>query len=296
MMTIDAENLLATKPRLMTTPTPGSLDLGPCQLVGVSLAGCRTSLYIPELKIGFDAGFPFPFQLSADAFFITHGHLDHASAIPYIVSQKTLNHQKIAHFYMPPELIPPLTEIMNLWQKIELHDYRYEFLPVDSGDQITLNKHYFIRTFKAHHRIPARGYTLFQHKKHLKAELLGQTKTELMNLKKRGAVLDEVQEVPLMTFSGDTQIEFLWEHPWITQAKYLLIETTYLDDRKTKAQARQWGHVHLDELLEVLPKIQAEKIILMHISSRYGDQEALRIVRKRVPEEYRDRIMIFNGR
>lgn len=288
--------IINNKPRLTTAPTPGALSLGPCELVGVSLAGVRTSLYIPELKICFDAGFPFPFQLGADTFFITHGHMDHAAAIPYIISQKNLNNQKIAKFYMPDELVEPLSQIIHLWQDIEKHSYKFEFIPMATDTPIVLNQQFFIKAFKAHHRVPARGYTLFETKKHLKAEYAGLHKQQIVELKAKGIVVDEITEVPLMTFSGDTKLEFLWEQDWITHSKYLLIETTYIDDRKTTEQAREWGHIHLDELIAVLPNIKAEKIVLIHISSRYGDHEAKKILDAKIPAEHRDRFIMFNGR
>lgn len=293
---MDSHKISTTKPRLLTYPTPWSLDLGVCELVGVSLAGCRTCLYIPELRICFDAGFPFPFQLGADTFFITHGHLDHAAAIPYIISQKNLNNQKVAQFYMPDELVGPLSQIVNLWQGIETHKYTFDFRAINSNDRVDLNSQFFVKAFKAHHRIPARGYTLFQVRKHLKAEFAGLRKEQLVALKSKGTVVDDVNEVPIMTFSGDSQIEFLWEHDWITQSKFLLIETTYIDDRKPREQARQWGHIHLDEVIELLPKLKAEKVVLMHISSRYGDAEAKKIIQQKVPAEYRERVIFFEGR
>lgn len=286
----------ATKPRLLTTPTPGAINLGPCELVGVSLAGCRTSLYVPELKICFDAGFPFPFHLNTDVFFITHGHLDHSSAIPYIISQKNLNNQKVPQFYMPGELVEPLTQIIKLWQQIELHDYRFDFRAIEPDVPVSINPQFFVKAFKAHHRVPARGYGLFQRKKNLKAEYEGLSKEKLVQLKSQGVSVDEVTDSPLMTFSGDSKIEYLWEHDWILQSKYLLIETTYLDSRKPREKAREWGHIHLDEVIELLPKLKAEKIVLMHVSSRYGDAEARSIIANKIPPEYADRVVFFEGR
>jgi ribonuclease Z len=272
------------------------MSLGPCELMGVSLAGCRTSLFIPELKIGFDAGFPFPYQLGTETFFITHGHLDHAAAIPFIISQKNLNNQKVAQFYMPESLVEPLSEIIRIWQKIESHNYSFNFIPTFPKQTLVLNQQYLVKPFKAHHRIPALGYTLFQTKKHLQKQFEGLPKEELVRLKSRGISVDEIHESPLMTFSGDTRIEFLWEEPWICDSKFLFIETTYIDERKSVEQARAWGHIHLDEVIEMLPQIKSEKIILMHISSRYSDQEAHSIIEKRIPDEYKERVLFFEGR
>lgn len=197
---------------------------------------------------------------------------------------------------MPESLVEPLTEILQLWQKIEGHNYHFDFIPFPEKQSIGINQQFSVKSFKAHHRIPALGYTLFQTKKHLRKEFEGQTKEELVALKTKGIPIDTIDETPLMTFSGDTRIEFLWEAPWICQSKYLFIETTYIDDRKTIEQARTWGHIHLDEVITALPQIHSEKIILMHISSRYSDQEARSIIERRIPQDDRDRIVFFEGR
>ncbi len=293
---MDPIKISSVKPRLLSAPESKSFSADPLELLGVSLAGCRTSLFVPELKVSFDAGFPFPYQLGTENFFITHGHLDHAAAIPFIISQKNLNHQKITNFFMPESLVEPLTEILKLWQKIENHNYQFNFLAAQPKSTIILNQQYCVKPFKAHHRIPALGYTIFQVKKHLREEFTGLSKDQIIALKSKGTSVDDVKEIPLLTFSGDTKIEFLWEEPWIVESQNLFIETTYIDERKTVQQARDWGHIHLDELIEVLPRIKSKNIILMHISSRYGDQEARQIIETRIPEEFKDRVYFFEGR
>ena len=140
------------------------------------------------------------------------------------------------------------------------------------------------------------GYTLFQVKKNLKPEFQGLSREELITLKSRGMAVDQLHEIPLMSFSGDTKIEFLWEYEWISESQFLFIETTYIDQRKSVEQAREWGHIHLDEVLEALPRIKAEKIVLMHISSRYSDPEAQKIFASRIPPEFKDRVIFFEGR
>jgi ribonuclease Z len=70
----------------------------------------------------------------------------------------------------------------------------------------------------------------------------------------------------------------------------------YLDDKKTIEQARKWGHTHLDEIIPLLPQIESEKIVLIHISSRYSYEHALDIVKRRVPREFHERIVVFPGR
>jgi ribonuclease Z len=49
---------------------------------------------------------------------------------PYIISQKAMNSQEAPKFYMPKSLVEPLDRIMKIWQEIEEHEYKYEFIAV----------------------------------------------------------------------------------------------------------------------------------------------------------------------
>ncbi len=263
---------------------------------GLSLSGIRTAISMPELSLSFDVAQGYPYLLNLKHFFISHGHLDHAAGIPYIISQKAMNSQDPAKFYMPTSLVEPMDQIMKIWEKIEGHEYRYEFIGVRSDDEFFLNPQAFVKAFPTTHRIESLGYTLFEVHKKLKSEYLGLTQTEIINLRRQNIEVNEVHHIPIVTFTGDTQIEFLDSREWVRKSKILFLEATYLDERKTVAQARQWGHTHLDEIIPRLKDIESEQIVLIHASSRYSDKEALNILKKRIPAEYQARILLFPGR
>ncbi|HWU45054.1 MAG TPA: MBL fold metallo-hydrolase, partial [Bdellovibrio sp.] len=260
------------------------------------LSGIRTAIAMPELSLSFDVAQGYPFLLNLKNFFISHGHLDHAAGIPYIISQKAMTSQPPGKFYMPQSLVEPLDQMMKIWEKIEGHQYQYQFTGVKADDEISLNPQAFIKVFPTTHRIESFGYTLFEIHKKLKAELQGVTQEKIIDLRRQGHEVNETSHVPVVSFTGDTQIEFLDSRPWIRKSKILFIECTYIDSRKTIMEARQWGHTHLNEIIPRLPDIESEKIVLIHLSSRYSDQEARRVIFERVPEEYHERIEIFPGR
>lgn len=265
-------------------------------LRGLSLSGIRTAISVPELSFCFDVGQGFPFLLNLKQFFISHGHLDHAAGIPYIISQKAMNHQEAPKFYMPPSLVNPMYEIMKIWQKIENHEYNYQFLPIKEDEKIPVKGNYFVRPFPTTHRIESFGYTLFQSQRKLVKECQGLSQNEILKIKNQGLEIHQHIETPLMTFTGDTQIEFLESRPWVKKSKVLLMESTYLDQRKTVEHARKWGHSHLDEIIPKLDDIESEKIVLIHISSRYPTDEALQILKQRIPARHQNRVDIFPGR
>lgn len=263
---------------------------------GLSLSGIRTAIAMPELSLSFDVAQGYPFLLTLKKFFISHGHLDHAAGIPYIISQKAMTNQPCPDFYMPASLVEPMTEMMKIWEKIEGHQYKYNFHAIDESSQIEINQGHYIQPFKTVHRIDSFGYTLFEKTKKLKAELCNASREQIIDLKNKNVEIHSHNITPLVSFTGDTQIEFLDLHPEIKKSKILFLEATYLDDKKSVDHAKQWGHTHFSEIVNRMDQLECEKIVLIHISSRYSPHEIQKIVYDKLPHKYHNRVEVFPGR
>lgn len=263
---------------------------------GLSLSGIRTAFAIPEWSLGFDVAQGFPFSFNLRHIFISHAHMDHAAGIPYIISQKAMNRQNPAQFYLPASQCEGLDRIMKIWQELEGHQYAYHFHPVTSKFQVEINKQLFVKSFKTVHRIESYGYTVFERNHKLRPEFAHLNSHQLVELKNKGVVLQDEIETPVFSFTGDTQIEFLDQEDWIRNSKVLFLEATYLDDKKSVQHARDWGHTHLDEILPRLPEIKSEKIVLIHSSSRYSWNEAQSILKAKIPLNEQERVVLYPGR
>ena len=260
---------------------------------GYSLAGITTSLFCRNAGVCFDVGQGLPFQNSARHILITHAHMDHASGIPYLLSQKNMCGQKETNLYVPESFAGPLEQILQLWRSVDGHEYAYKLQAVRPGELFELDKLYSAKPFATPHRVASQGYLLYQKKKRLKAEFGGAGQDEILRAKSRGVDPNEFFLEPTVAFTGDTKKEFIDSDPDIARAKILFVEVTFWDEAKPVAHARTWGHMHFDELLDLLPRLKNERIVLIHASVRYTTKTLLEILERRLPENERGRVVLF---
>jgi ribonuclease Z len=103
-------------------------------------------------------------------------------------------------------------------------------------------------------------------------------------MKERGDEIFEDKDIPVFCFSGDTTIEFLQDNPLAQEAQVLFIECTYIDDKRPVARAREWGHIHLDEILANRHLFKNEKIVLTHFSKRYHRRYITQVLGKKLED------------
>ncbi|AYV55065.1 MBL fold metallo-hydrolase [Leptospira kmetyi] len=263
------------------------------QFEGISEGGIRTSLYLPSLSLMFDIGAQNPNRIHLDNLLLTHSHLDHSSGLPYYISQRSLRKLKPPKIYLPSALEEPMRKILDLYSQIEDFPYAYDMKAVNPGDKIDLDPQHFFSPHKTFHRVPSQGYTIYQKRKKLKKEFQSLPQEELNLALKEKKEVSEQSETPVISFSGDTKIEYVLEHEDVANSNILFIECTYIDKERDVNKAREWGHIHLDEIIGNLSSFQNEKIVLIHFSKRYSIPYIREILDKRIPKEEKHRFHAF---
>lgn len=263
------------------------------KLIGNSVAGVGTCLVWPELGVAFDTAQGLPHAFAIPVFLISHAHMDHAAGIPYLISQKAMTSQRRPRFYMPGSMVEPMEKILKTWQEMEGHQYTYEFIATELGKEYALKGNYFFRAFPTLHRVASNGFTVFERRKKLDPKWQSASADEIVRAKARGEDVECEVEIPLLSYTGDTQIEFLDLAPEVRKSKVLVQEVTYIDEKRPVERARKWGHIHWNELRERLDEIDSEKILLIHLSARYSTAQFNQLLDKELSPQMRNRVEVF---
>ena len=273
---------------------PCQVTAGQFTINGISLDGVETCLQVPQLKLLFDVGHCPRSFASAERLFLTHAHGDHAGGLINMLSLRLLlGLETPLSIYAPQYMTDALATAIGAYESMQGHPYKYTLQGLKAGDVVPLSKKLEMRTFSSTHIIEGLGYTAVEHVRKLRDEFKGLPGPEIGALRKQGADIFDEHERPLLSFPGDTSAAVLDSEPHLLQSRVLILEATYLDDRRTAAQCRQFGHVHLDELIERASDFENEHLVLTHFSQSYSPAEARSIVEERFAGQVKPNVHVF---
>lgn len=254
------------------------------KFIGNSEGGIHTCIAVPQFRLLFDTGVGSTRLADYPLILLSHGHLDHAAGIVYLVSQRSLRKQSPPDIYVPPEIVEPLDKIMKLWGEIEGYQSPYQLHSIDYEMIYPLKGNFFFKAVRSFHRVPSNGYTIVEKTQKLKPEFLNLAGREIAKRKFNGEKLFDDLLQPVITFSGDTTIEFVTQNPIVQQSRILFLECTYICAKRPIQRAREWGHIHLDEIVENAESFRnIEHLFLIHFSQRYGRREIEETLKQKLP-------------
>jgi len=164
---------------------------------------------------------------------------------------------------------------------------------IEYGVYYPLFANYFFRGIRSVHRVASNGYTIYERVKKLRKEFSHLAGPQIAEMKKTMDLFEEIYS-PMITFSGDTQIEFLLENEDVRNSKILFLECTYIDDQRPVERARKWGHTHLFEIAQNAHALEkVDNLVLIHFSPRYSKERIHEAIRRHLPPELHARTHAF---
>jgi ribonuclease Z len=261
---------------------------------GVSLGGIYTSLHVPELDSLFDVGWPLRSAVSARHLFLSHGHVDHAGGLSTLLGMRALfGHPRPLRLYLPAEIAPLMLDALAAMSRMQRHQLAVDLVPMQPGDEVPMRGDLAVRALRTYHPVPSLAYVIVRRVAKLLPELHGMSRREIADRRLGGEPVTSAVDRLELAYATDTLAVVLDREPALMESRVLVLECTFLDDRKTIAEARAGCHIHLDELIERAHLFRNEMLVLMHFSQIYRPAEVREILARRLPDALRGRVLAF---
>lgn len=268
------------------------LEVAGLRIGGGSVGGMHTCIDLPAWKLCVDLGACSEEAIQRKTVLFTHAHIDHMGAVAWHCSMRELRGMPPPTYVVPSANEEAFEGLFEAWRKLDRSDMPHRTVALAPGDEHVVRNDLVARPFRSPHRVLTQGYALWSHKRQLRAEFRGLPEANIRRLRvDEGVDVSEVLEVPEFAFCGDTTIEVVEREEVVRQARVLVLECTFLDERVSVESAREKGHVHLDEIIERAELFQNEAIVLSHFSARYRARDVRRILAERLPAGLIERVV-----
>ena len=260
------------------------IKLGTYTLRGASLGGLYTAFHIPELDSLFDVGLAIRSGATASHLFLSHAHLDHLGALPSLLGMRGMvsSSDKPLKLYCPKGLEDRLQKILVEFSALHHWPLNLKFNPMVHGDELKLRQDLWVKALQTFHPVPSLGYLLFNRVSKLRPQYQGLKGHEIKALKDAGEQISHLVDRPKLAYLTDTLPEALKHNPEALKAEILIIECTFLNDRKGIETARAGCHIHIEELIPWAEKMENKHVVLMHFSQVHRPSEIVSICEQRL--------------
>jgi len=267
----------------------GFLYIPPFRVQGTSVAGEATAVQVPELDVCFDMGSCPRAALASKLVAISHGHMDHVGGIPYYCSQRRFQGMGTGTIICDERIAPAMKRMMAGFNDLEQQVTPYELITMAPEQEVEIKNQVMLRAFETEHTVPSLGYVVVEKRSKLREEYVGYPQEKLRELKERGVEITRILDIPLVAYLGDTAPGEAMLREDVRSAQIVISECTFVEqDHRERAVTGK--HLHLDNIIEWLPLLRCEMLVLTHLSRRSNIGQAKRTLADRLSPEQAERV------
>ncbi|HYO13264.1 MAG TPA: MBL fold metallo-hydrolase [Thermoanaerobaculia bacterium] len=262
---------------------PAELRFGDLRIEGWSRAGDENWFRIHPPGLALDVGRGALQLAGAQDVFLSHGHLDHALGLPYVLSQRSLHRLAHTRVFCPGEIAEPLRDLIAAAERLERASYRYDLLPLAPGDRVEVGRDLAVEAFATDHVVPSLGFHLLRAKRRLAPAYAGLPPAELIALRERGVQTSEAVEELWLSYCGDTGPAVFDLEPRLFDSRILMLECTFLGEEH-RDKGPLFKHLHLGDIARRAGQFRNDALVLHHLSRRFKVGDLRAEVERHLPE------------
>jgi len=249
-----------------------SLQFQNLRIEGSSRAGDASWFRIHPPGLAFDVGRGSLALAGADEIFLTHGHLDHALGLPFVLSLKQMQGVESTRVFCPAGTAEGVQRLVDAAESLEQASYTYELEGLEPGDQVSVGRDLSVEAFATDHVVPSLGYHLVRDRRQLKESFRERPPSELAELRSNGAAIEDVAQELWVTYCGDTGTGVFELEPRLFESPVLLLECTFFGEA-SRSRGQRFKHLHLSDLADRAGQFRNQDLVLHHASWRYEKTE-----------------------
>jgi ribonuclease Z len=266
------------------------LNLAGIAVEGESTGGLGTCIRLPGHGVVLDIGLCPRAAIPIPTVLVSHAHMDHLGCLAMHCATRSLMAMGPPTYVLPEPLLPDVEALLAAWRQLDGSRLPCRLVPVRPGQSVPLSPTTRVDVLPALHRPPSVGYAIMSLKHKLRPEYLDLPGHRIRELKLAGEPVTDPFWSADVAFTGDTLLEVIDMDPRFLQARLLILETTFLDDRVSVEACRDKGHVHLDEVIAREACFRNRAILMTHFSARYTHAEVRALLEQRLPPTLKARI------
>jgi len=243
------------------------LWLPPHRVQGFSVAGEQTVVHVPELEVAFDVGFCPRVLVPCPSIALSHAHMDHIGGLPYWFSQRYFQKLPPGKLHCHHAIAQPLLNMMKGWVDLERQQTPHEVIGMEDGQEVLLKPNIYLRAIEVRHTVPALGFVVIERRNKLKPEFADLPADALREAKARGEAITRQIDIPLVAYTGDTEMGPFLLRDEFRNAQTVVTECTFFDPEH-RGRAATGMHLHVEDIRELLQAWTARDVVVVHLSRR----------------------------
>lgn len=259
------------------------------KVVGESVSGIGTRLYVQELGLTFDMGScPLDAIGTSSIVCLTHGHMDHIGQAAYLRATRSMMAMSVPRFFLPYYLENPFRSFFGSMSTLDGGDpseLSCDLTLVRKEEKYLVRAGLWIQPLASPHTVPMFSYVVWKDSKRLKKEYNSLSGQELGKLRRNGIQIEEIVTNPVFAYTGDTTGKVYDLHPILWQVHTLAMEITFFQDYPEDGAAKH-GHTHINDVIKMGDRFENKEIVLVHNSARYHEPDKVMALQS-LPESMR---------